>query len=391
MGNNKAFISHLITALLTVAITVAVCFAGLCVYAGGYDNLMHGAKLTQILHIIDKEFVTDADIDAATDKAADAMIESLNDKWSYYMTQQEYSNYLMRTENSYHGIGITVTATESGFIVAGVYRDTPAFSAGIETQEIIVSLNGESLAGKTTEEFHKAIVSLGSDNFTLGVLDISGTERNITISSQTVYTSPVRYDMLDNSVGYIILKNFSTGCSKDAIAAIDDLKTQGAKSLVFDVRYNGGGFVQELTALLDYILPEGDIFISRDRGGKEDIITSDENCIDLPMAVLINADSYSAAELFAAQLKEFSAAVTVGEATTGKGRSQVSYTLIDGSAIHISHEAYLTSQRHDLAKEGGIKPDIEVLLNENEKTLLYYEKLPNSEDDQLLAAINAVS
>ncbi|MGE4353121.1 MAG: S41 family peptidase [Oscillospiraceae bacterium] len=391
MGKNRKILSHLITALLAACLTAAACFGALCVYAGGYDNVMRGAKLTQILHILDKDFVTDTDLDAAVDAAANGMIESLDDKWSYYMTVQEYSDYLMRTNNSYRGIGVTVSASENGFLIATVTRDTPAYQAGIKPDETIVSLNGEPLAGKTTEELHDDILALGDESFTLGILDAAGTEREVTLSTVTVYTTPVSYRMLDGDTGYIILKNFSTGCADDAIAAVDDLVDQGAKSLVFDVRYNGGGFVRELTQLLDYLLPEGDIFISRDRNGKEDVVTSDANCVTLPMAVLINSDSYSAAELFAAQLSEYGAAVTVGEATTGKARSQVSYTLIDGSAIHISHEAYLTSERRDLAEEGGIKPDVAVALDDGKKALLYYGQLPFDEDDQLIAAVDAVS
>jgi len=148
--------------------------------------------------------------------------------------------------------------------------------------------------------------------------------------------------------------------------------------------------VHELTALLDYLLPEGDIFVARDRDGNETVTSSDAECISLPMAVLINDDSYSAAELFAAQLSEFGAAVTVGQPTTGKGRSQVSFMLFDGSAVHISQEAYLTSSRRDLAQQGGLVPDVQVMLTDEDEYSLYYRNLPYDEDEQLTAALDAL-
>ena len=390
MEKKKISVWTLVVAvLLTAALTLGAVFAGLCIFAGGVGNLERGAKLTQILHVLDSKFVEEPDLDKAVDAAAAGMIESLDDRWSYYMTAEQYQSYTQRTQNRYRGIGVTVAACDEGFALVDVSRDTPAYEAGLLPGEKLLRIDGEELAGWTTQQLQEKIQSYEDKSFTLTVQNEAGEQREVTLSMATVYSSPVSYELL-GSTGYIVLKNFSAGCADDAIAAVQELMEQGAQALVFDVRYNGGGYVHELTALLDYLLPEGDIFVSRSRDGEETVTTSDANCIDLPMAVLINADSYSAAELFAAQLSEFGAAVTVGEATTGKGRSQVSYTLMDGSAVHISHEAYLTSQRRDLAAEGGIQPDIPVELTEQEKTELYYKILPQDEDAQLQAALEAV-
>lgn len=382
---------YFLTALVSVVLTLAIVAGALLGISGGPENFARAAKLAQVLHLIDTEFVQEADLDKATDAAASSMIDSLDDRWSFYMTEKDYSAYNLRTKNSYRGIGVTIAPCDEGFLIADVTRDTPAYEAGVLPAEKLVAIDGQSLKGWETTQIQEKIQSYDGETFTVDVMGTDGAVRSVTLSTVTVYSSPVSYELLDDDIGYIILKNFSTGCAEDAIEATNDLIQQGAKSLVFDVRYNGGGYVHELTDLLDYLLPEGDVFVSRDRQGNEEIITSDASCVDLPMAVLMNDSSYSAAELFAAQLSEYGVATTVGEATTGKGRSQVNYILMDDSAIHISHEAYLTSQRRDLAAEGGIGPDIAVKLSDEDKNLLYYKLLPYDEDLQLQAALEAVS
>ncbi len=165
--------------------------------------------------------------------------------------------------------------------------------------------------------------------------------------------------MLEDQVGYVKINNFESGAGAGAIKAVDSLLADGAKSLVFDVRGNPGGRVTELVTILDHILPEGDLFVSVNKSGKETVTTSDNICVKVPMAVLVDASSYSAAEYFAAALQEYNWATIVGEATTGKGRSQTTIVLDDGSAVHLSSARYLTPNRVDLSEQGGLTPDVE--------------------------------
>jgi len=186
--------------------------------------------------------------------------------------------------------------------------------------------------------------------------------------------NPVSYKMLDGDIGYVAIANFDSGSGQEAIAAVDDLIEQGAKGLVFDVRNNGGGLVSELLDLLDYLLPEGDLFITADRDGEEIVKTSDSDAIEMPMSVLVNQNSYSAAEFFGAILQEYDWAEVVGESTTGKGRSQITLEMSDGRAIHISSKTYYTPNRVDLSETGGIVPDYVVEADDNSDTDLQLEK-----------------
>jgi carboxyl-terminal processing protease len=142
--------------------------------------------------------------------------------------------------------------------------------------------------------------------------------------------------------------------------------------------------------MLDYLLPEGEIFVSVSKDGTEKVETSDASCVEMPMAVLVNQNSYSAAEFFAAALREYDWATVVGQQTTGKGRSQITKRLSDGSALHISTKKYMTPSRVDLSEVGGITPDIEIEISDEDFTSLYYDQLSHEDDEQLQAAVNAV-
>lgn len=377
----------MITAIVTIAITVAI----FCAYLGGVSNMHRSVKLALTLKVVEQNYIGEVDMDEATDDAITAIIDAMDDRWSYYMTADELASYELRTQNTYSGIGVTVTVVDEGFLIISVTRDTPAYKADILPEETIVSINGESVAGQATSDLTATIQAFGDENFTLGIKNADGELREVSLSTTAVYTSPVDYEMVTEDIGLITISNFSTGAAEDGITAIEQLIEEGATALIFDVRYNNGGFVHELTELLDYLLPEGDIFVSCDKDGNEEITTSDAEELDMPMAVLFNENSYSAAELFPAQLEEFGKAITVGMPTTGKGRSQVNYYLPDGSAIHISTEVYLTSERRDLSEEGGIVPQYEVEMSDEQNSYLYYDILPKEDDLQLQTAINALN
>ena len=173
-------------------------------------------------------------------------------------------------------------------------------------------------------------------------------------------------------------------------AAVEDLMAQGAKSIIFDVRFNPGGLKSELIELLDYLLPEGEIFHTVNYAGQEEISQSDADCVDIPMAGRVNIDSYSAAEFFAAALQEYDAATVVGVQTYGKGRFQSALQLSDGSAVNLSIGEYYTPAGKSLAGV-GITPDIIVELDEADLEALYYGKLEIADDEQLQAAIQAMA
>ena len=196
--------------------------------------------------------------------------------------------------------------------------------------------------------------------------------------------------MLDDNIGLVTIENFDDRCAEESIAAIETLLQQGAEKLIFDVRFNPGGFASELVELLDYLLPEGELFRTIRYDGEEYVDTSDTDCLDIPMAVLVNGSSYSAAEFFAAALQEYEAAVVVGEPTVGKGYCQTTYQLSDGSAVSLSIGKYFTPKGISLEAE-GITPDVLELVEEEVAAQIYYGTLPPEEDPHIQAAIRVLN
>lgn len=357
-GVYKIVIGCIISALAGAGLMILAFFC----YFGGSQGLGFVKKLNTVRQVIQERYVGEADLEALTDAAASAMVTATGDRWSYYMNSGSFAAYQDQINNSTTGVGVTVSqnADGTGFTVISVTEGSPADRAGVLPGHTIVGAAGQDVKGMDTNEL-RTLIRAQTGEYELSLLDENGETFTVRLQNELIYTAPVSYELLEGGVGYIRLSNFQKGAADGAIEAIETLAGEGMTSIVFDVRYNPGGQLTELTALLDYILPEGDIFVSVDKNGEEEVFTSDEACIEYPMAVLIDANTYSAAEFFAAALREYDYAAVIGEASTGKGRSQQTFELYDGSAVHISTKSYLTPNRVNLAEQGGLVPDIQVL------------------------------
>ena len=344
-------------------------------------------KLAEAADIIRENYIGEYEESELTDRAIDAMVASLNDRWSYYMTAEEVAAYEMSSRNSYGGIGIVVQDSEDNVArVLKVYEHSPAGEAGVFPGSLFLAVDGQDVTGMDKD----SVVDLVRSAIAQGQVDLrflcpDGSEREYSLTPGDVYTEPVRFQALPSGLGYVRVENFEGRSAESTIAAVESLRARQVPGIIFDVRENPGGQLSELLKLLDYILPEGKLFISRNIDGSEDIDYSQPSCVELPMVVLINEDSYSAAEFFAAALREYDWAELVGAQTSGKGYAQITVPMTDGSAIHISHIAYFTPKGVCLAGV-GLTPDLSVELGEEERTLLYYDMLPLEEDPQLAAA-----
>ena len=359
--------------LLTAAAVAAGTLFGVYFAIGGSEGAAVLAKVSAVRRVIDAGFVGQTDWTAVSDAAAEGMIDALDDRWSYYMTAEEYASYRDRSSNTSSGIGVTVQKREDTgeCEIISVTEGSPASEAGVQPGWLLLELAGESVTELDASALRECIFAREGD-FEAVFRDGDGVEKRVTLHTDSFYSSPVTYRMLSDGVGYIRISNFESGAAEDSIAAIEALAEEGIEALIFDVRADPGGQLTELTDLLDYILPEGEIFVSVGKDGEERVTTSDASCIDYPLAVLIDANTYSAAEFFAAALREYDRAVIIGQPSTGKGRSQSTYELSDGSAVHISTRRYLTPERVDLSEQGGLTPDFSVELGEEGDTQLEF-------------------
>lgn len=359
---------------------------------GGTDVFPYATKFASVFKAIENSYIGETDMETVSDAAYAAMVAATEDRWSYYMTAQQYAEYRQYQKNSYQGIGVTIEADEiSGYLrVVSVLADSPAQRAGVGIGDLIFKIGGKSIEGLSAAEVKSLITDKRNEQFELTVIAESGEERSLFISAEPVFSNPVEYEMLFDGIGYVNIKNFEGESGGRVIAAVDELIAQGASGIVFDVRKNPGGLLNELIQALDHLLPEGTVFISRDKAGNESIRTSDAACVEIPMAVLIDENSYSAAEFFAAALSEYERAALVGVHTTGKSRSQVNIELSDGSAVHLSTNSYLTPKGVDLTEAGGLSPDVEVVIDEELAPYLAAGVLEHDRDEQLKAAISVL-
>lgn len=391
-------IEKLLTVMVLVLFGAAVAFVITYTemtdyYAGRLQALSSSevvAKTAELEGYIDQYFVGETDKTALADAAADAMVTATGDRWSYYISADDYETYLEQMQNAYVGIGITITKPEDGigFEIKEVTGGGPAAEAGILVGDVLVAVDGTTITESEMTEVKNLVRGEAGTTVVLTLLR-SGEEEQITVERRQINQQVATGKMLDETIGYVQILNFDQNCAEHTIAEIERLISEGATSLIFDVRNNPGGYKTELVKVLDYLLPEGVLFRMVDHDGTEAVDSSDAACIDLPMTVLVNADSYSAAEFFAAALQEYGVATVIGEKTVGKGNYQNTYLLSDGSAVSLSSGTYYTPNGVSLAGV-GVTPDLEVSMDSEHYVQLYYGQLEAEEDNQLQAAIAAM-
>ncbi len=346
----------------------------------GREELNNAKRFAEIEQVIADNYIGDVDGESMRGAASAAMVRSLGDKWSYYMTADEYSAYLLSSANEFAGVGMNIAVNKDGkFEICAVEPGTVAANAGLAEGQILVSVDGQKVKGMSLSEIQTLIRSKLNVDFDIVVKDGSGDELSATLSCASSYKSPVYYKLMKDDVGYVRIKNFEAGSGDDAKAAIDFLISSGATSFVFDLRDNPGGLFDEMSKVLDYLLPDGTLYSTVDKDGNTATVKSDKICLKYKMSVIINANSYSAAEFFAVTLQEYNWATIVGEQTSGKSRNQITVELSNGDALHISTEKYITSKGVDLAEVGGVIPNVAVSKDADSNV-----------DAQLDAAINAI-
>ena len=386
--------------LLVGVIAAAVCstVTGLLVYhavrpsgelAEVYDALNEAQR------IVDSEFVGAYETDELRNYVLTGYASGLGDRWTSYMTPEYYADYLKSKADSTVGIGVTVRESEkedgsSAVRIIKVAHRSPAEKAGIEPYDEIIAVGGKTIAEwGGYEKAIDAMLGEKGEQVTLRLRSYrTGEQETLTVTRQEYEQIHVDARMLDDSIGYIAIETFTDQTDEQLEQAIGDMQKKGAERLIFDLRNNPGGQLEALIQSLDPLLPKGNIISLKDKKGGTKVYSSDAKELDLPMAVLVNADSYSAAEFFAAALQEYGKAKIVGEKTVGKGYSQQGCPLKNGGCLNLSTHCYYTPKGESLIGK-GVTPDVSASLSKEK--IERFEVLEDAEDDQLQAAIRAVS
>lgn len=395
MGHNK--VKRVVTALIALGFAF---FAGVI-----FSDEIHGAiavnatalddgqqeryreilnKISAIDEVIDTYYMADETIDPSlmSEGIYKGYVYGLNEKYTAYYTPEEYKQLLIQAEGAYSGIGVTMSQdmNTGKFVIVEVSENGPGKAAGIQAGDVITGVDGESVDGLSSDEVVSKIQGEEGTDVTITIeRDGEAAPLEIKVTRQKIDEVTVRYEMLENHIGYILLTGFEEVTVKQFNEAVDKLLADGMKGLIVDVRGNPGGNMSSVCPILDRLLPEGLLVYTEDKNGKrEEEYADNEEVLDIPMAVITNGSSASAAEIFAAALQDYEWAEIVGEQTYGKGVVQYIIPFSDGSAMKLTSAKYFTPDGRSIHGV-GVTPDIPVEAGNDDNT-----------DRQLEAAVKAV-
>lgn len=383
--------SVLYTAAFTLVPSVGGIFGDIRTKLDSGGNLELNSKFNEINGYIDNYFINDYDKNKMSDSAVSAYVEALNDPYTEYITKSKYEEMMSDLSGNYKGIGVEVYIdTENYITVLSVFDDSPAAKAGMLPNDRIIEINGTKVNSENYTEAVNMMRGAGkyskSDNLRIKILRNSSEEISLSLTRTNVVNQTVKTKMLDNNIGYIRISQFDEDTGKDFDSLADNLITDGAKSLIIDLRNNPGGVLTSVVSVADKILGKGKIITIKDKSGEEAVYRSDEKEIDLPMCVLINGSSASAAEVLAGALRDHKKAVLIGEKSFGKGVVQTIFDLSDKSALKITTAKYYTPNGECIDGK-GIEPDYIVKL-ETDKNIM---TLDISEDTQMQKALEILA
>lgn len=377
-----------ITAVLCVELAgyaVADYFCqGIGVYLGT-DNAVLGEDTTKTLSKmgllkgkIEKYFMNEVEDQDIEDGIYKGMLEGLGDPYSCYYTKEEYDALMEDSSGVYCGIGATVMQnSETGAIyIINAFDGGAAKEAGLSTGDMIYKVEGEEVAG---EDLSEVVAKMKGEEGTKVNIEVYLYEKNeykeYTLERRQIEVPTVSYEMKEENIGYIAVNAFDEPTDEQFVDAMEQLKKQGMKGVIVDLRNNGGGMLESVVNMLDYLLPKGKVIVStKDKDGKGETYTAKSNTeCEIPMVILINGNTASASEVFSGALQDYDKATLVGTTSFGKGIVQSVMALGDGSAIKITTSKYFTPKGRNIHGT-GIEPDIMVESSGDSKTDKQYKE-----------------
>jgi carboxyl-terminal processing protease len=362
--------------ILAVLIPIALVFG---IWMGGHPDSLPGfARETLVadsdgrlyeeaVDTIQRDYYRDVDRKALLDKSLASAVESLQDQFSHYFSPKEYTNFQLDTEGRFEGVGMSVRAVKQGLRVEEVYKGSPAAEGGLKPGDEIVSVNGRSLAGKTSEQSTVLIKGPAGSTVRLGVKDGDKT-RELNLKRAKV-DIPIVQSRIERSNGkkiaWVGLAGFTSGSGEDVKNAVRKELKAGAQGVVLDLRHNGGGLLNEAVAVSSVFLPDGRVVSTKGRARPEKVYNATGGAISgkIPVVVLVDEGSASASEIVTGALQDRKRAKVVGTRTFGKGVFQEIERLANGGALDITVGEYFTPSGRNLGgggvrKGAGITPDI---------------------------------
>ena len=348
------------------------------------------ARAEEILSIVQREYYREVDAEALETAAIDGMLAALGDPYTFYYTDEAYAAMNEETTGQYVGVGMLVGEAEGGDLrVLRVFRDSPAEKAGIEAGDALLAIDGARVGGDTPMSLSEASALLKGEGETPVEVEVErgGEVLSFTLERGEVSINYVEYSILEGDVGYLSIYQFTGDDVEGVKEAISAFQQAGVSALVVDVRSNPGGLLTDVVDICDMLLPEGLIVYTEDRSGAREEFYADGEYWDVPMAVLVNGDSASASEIFAAAVQDTGRGIVVGEVTYGKGVVQTLHAFPEGDGMQLTTATYYTPSGASIHGQ-GVTPDIEVALATDASVI--YHAPDAASDAQLAAALEAL-
>lgn len=355
-----------IIAVLLIAIISSISTLGLIYYAlgfneQGFSNLM---RFITAYRFIETKYVNDTDDVKLIDGAIDGMVKSLNDPHSNYLSPKMYKTLMEQTEGSFAGIGVVMGMdNEQKIHIVGIMENSPGQKAGLQEGDEILAVDGVPVTQMAFDEVAAHVRGQAGTDVVLTIMR-DNTNQDITITRDNIKLKTVGHKMLDNNIGYIQIVSFSEDTANEFNEAYNDLKNQGMKALVLDLRNNPGGLLTTCVEIAKKLVPKGEIVSIVDKQGNKETYSSSLEAPEYPLVVLINKNSASASEILSGAIQDTKAGTIIGNTSYGKGSVQTILPMFEDDAVKLTIAKYYTPSGRSIDGT-GITPNIEINLDEN--------------------------
>lgn len=367
----------LLALLIPLALVVGILLGGHPDWLPGFarDTLVadsDGRQYEQAIDKIEADYYRKVDREKLLNKSLESAVESLDDQFSHYFSPSEYHSFQLDTEGAFEGVGMSVTEVPEGLRVSQVYDGSPAKEGGLKEGDVIVEADGKSLKGFSSDQSTALIKGPAGSEVTLKLK--TGRVFKLKRAKVDIPIVQHRQESRDGKkIGWVSLAGFTSGSGDDVEKAVKDELKKGATGIVFDLRHNGGGLLNEAVEVASVFLPEGRVVSTKGRARPERVYNATGGAIDdkIPVVVLVDEGSASASEIVTGALQDRKRAKVVGTRTFGKGVFQEIEQLDNGGALDITVGEYFTPSGRNLGgggvrKGAGITPDIQA--SDNPKT-----------------------
>lgn len=355
-----------IIAVLLIAIISSISTLGLIYYALGFNEQGFSSLMRFITayRFIETKYVNDTDDVKLIDGAIDGMVKSLNDPHSNYLSPKMYKTLMEQTEGSFAGIGVVMGMdNEQKIHIVGIMENSPGQKAGLQEGDEILAVDGVPVTQMAFDEVATHVRGQAGTDVVLTIMR-DNANQDITITRDNIKLKTVGHKMLDNNIGYIQIVSFSEDTANEFNEAYNDLKNQGMKALVLDLRNNPGGLLTTCVEIAKKLVPKGEIVSIVDKQGNKETYSSSLEAPEYPLVVLINKNSASASEILSGAIQDTKAGTIIGNTSYGKGSVQTILPMFEDDAVKLTIAKYYTPSGRSIDGT-GITPDIEINLDEN--------------------------